>query len=159
MDQLDKRVQWVVIMKAFESLKGMLCDPDGTVCIQGTDEDRAEIQRHLNDAGRMVDMNNSLIVDNNYLRAKVASIAAAEIDLLRADKHNLYRSWSELRQQLAESQAREQGLREALSELIDLVGDMVSGEYKYDSFTLQPAREALSQPTDSTALQEWGVKN
>ena len=92
------------------------------------------------------------------LEATIAE-QAAEIDLLRVDKHNLYRSWSELRQQLAESQAREQGLREALSELIDLVGDMVSGEYKYDSFTLQPAREALSQPTDSTALQEWGVKN
>ena len=58
-------------MKAFESLKGMLCDPDGKVCIQGTDADRAEIQRHLTDAGKMVDMNNSLIADNNYLRETV----------------------------------------------------------------------------------------
>lgn len=66
-------------MKAFESLKGMLCDPDGIVCIQGTNADRAKMQRHLNDAGKMVDMNNSLIVDNNYLRAKVKELEASLI--------------------------------------------------------------------------------
>lgn len=61
-------------MKAFESLKGMLCDPEGKVCIQGTDADRAEIQRHLNDAGKMIDMNNSLIVDNNHLRDRIKEL-------------------------------------------------------------------------------------
>ena len=61
-------------MKAFESLKDMLCDPDGKVCIHGTDADRAEIQRHLTDAGKMVDMNNSLIVDNNHLRARIKEL-------------------------------------------------------------------------------------
>lgn len=73
-------------MKAFESLKGMLCDPEGKVCIQGTDADRAEIQRHLNDAGKMIDMNNSLIGDNNHLRTELnaARVAATEIESLTA---------------------------------------------------------------------------
>lgn len=54
-------------------------------------------------------------------------------------------------------QAYAERIREALSELVDLVGDMISGEYTPDSFTLQPARQALALPHDITALQEYGA--
>lgn len=64
---------------------------------------------------------------------------------------------AEQHQKLAAEQAYAERIREALSELVDLVGDMISGEYTPDSFTLQPARQALALPHDTTALQEYGA--
>lgn len=34
---------------------------------------------------------------------------------------------------------------EALSEMVDLMEDVISGDYKPDSFTCQPARDALAK--------------
>lgn len=43
-----------------------------------------------------------------------------------------------------EAAAEIEKLRETLSELVDLMQGVIDGEYKPDSFTLQPARDALS---------------
>lgn len=61
-------------------------------------------------------------------------------------------------EQLAASQAREQQLREALDELVDLVQAIMEGEYKPDSFTCQPALQALALPQDTTALEAMIAK-
>lgn len=57
-----------------------------------------------------------------------------------------------LQEQLAASQARERELREALQELVNLMEDVRCGDYKPDSFICQPAFEALSKPSDTSAL-------
>ena len=44
-------------------------------------------------------------------------------------------------------------LRDALSELADLMDDVVAGTYMADSFTTQPARAALT-PSTSTATEK-----
>lgn len=59
----------------------------------------------------------------------------------------------EAHEQLAASQAREVQLRDALSELVDLVQDIRAGEYAPDSFTCQAAIAALALPSDTTALE------
>lgn len=41
------------------------------------------------------------------------------------------------------TEARAQGLVEALTELTDLMDDVCCGDYEPDSFTTQPARQAL----------------
>lgn len=66
-----------------------------------------------------------------------------------------YSEIMQLRRQLAESQAREARLREALSELADLMEDVYTGYYHPDSFTNETAREALALPHDDTALKEY----
>ena len=85
---------------------------------------------------------------------------SARIESLEAENARISRSYTEeldkvsnrnyeFRQQLAESQAREQGLREAIAIL------RCKTDPKYG---VPIADKALSQSTDSTALREWGAE-
>lgn len=51
----------------------------------------------------------------------------------------------DLLEELAATSKTVEIMREALEELADLMDDVRAGEYKPDSFTTQPAREALSK--------------
>lgn len=120
-------------MKAFESLKGLLCDPEGKVCIAGTDVDRDAIQRHLNDAGKMVDMNTSLTIDNNYLREQVAQLKSALTMNEMAYNNNKFvldqetKSSNELRQQLTTLQSKAAALVDALNGSESLITHLMPG--------------------------------
>ena len=71
---------------------------------------------------------------------RIRTAQTAELNQLRRD----------LEHQLAESQAREQVLRNALE---SYCGDKCNAEYNPCG-----ARNALNQPSDNSALREWGAK-
>lgn len=43
-------------MSAIENLKSVLCDPEGNVCIRGSDEDRKIIQESLVEIEKQLDL-------------------------------------------------------------------------------------------------------
>jgi hypothetical protein len=65
-------------------------------------------------------------------------------DILGEYKHELARA-NAAEAALATVTAERDAMREALSELADLVDASLIGEYDIDSFTAQPARRALSE--------------
>ena len=95
---------------------------------------------------------------------EIADLRSANAELKRQlgewrnQAHQSHSAFKRSGKQLAESQAREARLREALSELTELMEGVYTGDYHPDSFTNQPAREALSLPHDDTALKEYLAK-
>jgi hypothetical protein len=70
--------------------------------------------------------------------------AADEIERLEGISENLCVGWENAEEKRRLAEEENEQLRAALSELTDLMQGVIDGDYRPDSFTLQPARAALT---------------
>ena len=107
-------------MEALLKLKSVLCDPAGLVCVAGSEADREIIQSSLSEL-------------------------AAEIEAARAEIERKMSAGQFVVEQLANEQAKNVGLREAL--------ENHPGNYKLSKDECAKINALLDAPSDTSALE------